>query len=309
MSIVDDGPLRDRAYVTVLSTDDYLPGVLALALSLRVLRTRFPLYVLVGRKVSRLVRVKLEQSGIDMIEASDLHIPPEIIAANLSSDYHKHWAGVFEKLLIFSLTQFEKIVYLDSDMLVLRGIDDLFDRPHMTAVSADVARSDANRLILNAGLMVIEPRVGLTDELIATLPTVYESEKRWRTQAGRPVSMGVQSVINSFWPSWAGDTQLHLHPSYNVLVSDVDHYVRRRGYRAFGNNGIRVLHFIGARKPWMYGSWDLATRILRLIARGRFIEGAVTSLYGVTWVAARLVLPRLSARKRRSGRRHRSSAL
>lgn len=293
MTVTEPGRRDTRAYVTVLSTDGYLLGVLALEWSLRRCRSQYPFYVVVGTKVGVGARTALHRAGIRTIDGPPLDVPPAIISANLASDYHRHWAGVFEKLLVFSLDRFDKIVYLDSDMLVIRNIDELFEQPHMAAVIADVGPRNPDHRILNAGLMVIEPRPALTGELLATVSTVYDDEMRWRVAAGRPVSMGVQSVINDFWPQWQADERLHLHPKYNVLVNQLDYYLRHRGYQWSGRDGVRILHFIGEWKPWMGPPRAFATRLARLLTRRRFWEFAANLagalVYGI--VAGRQLIP------------------
>jgi len=104
------------AYVAVLSTDDFLEGVLVLNESLRLCRSHYKLYVALGIKVSGDVRETLARAGIRQIRVSSLDIPSHILVANEKRDHHRHWSGVFDKLHVFSLCQFKKIVYIDSDV-------------------------------------------------------------------------------------------------------------------------------------------------------------------------------------------------
>jgi glycogenin len=264
------------AYVTVLSTDAYLPGVLVLNESLRLCKTKYRLYVVVGSEVGNPARRTLSRAGIRTINSRSIDIPDEIRRANASSDYHKHWAGVFDKLLVFSLCEFRKIVFIDSDVLVLRNIDELFDKPHRSAVIADVGPGHEHVFDLNAGLMVLEPEPDLTDRLKAALPETYEQEKQWRAAVGRPPSMGVQSVINMFWEEWITETDLHLDAKYNVLANNLDYYMSELGYRWRGPEAIRVLHFVGEVKPWMRTSLGFLRWGAHLVVRGRFRELAAT---------------------------------
>lgn len=282
-----------RAYVTVLSGDSYLDGLLALDESLRWCKSAYPLYAVLGSEVTDAARAVIDRAGIAPIFAPALEVPDEIRRANENSDHHKHWSGVFEKLVVFSLPGFEKLVYLDSDMVVIRNIDDLFERPHMSGVIADIVPGRSASVDLNAGLMVIEPEPGLTTGLLDSLPDVFEHEKRWRRAEGRPVSMGVQSVINAFWSSWIDQPQLHLAGTYNVLVDHLDYYVRALDYRWRGPQGIRVLHFIGQTKPWMRSPLGTARHLAALLARRRTSEAFALLVYLVVRQSARL----------RSGRR------
>jgi alpha-N-acetylglucosamine transferase len=299
---MDVGPNRfaGMAYVTVLSTDHYLPGALALNESLRRCKSKYSLYVLVGRKVSSTVLDTLAKANISTIQLPAVDIPEQIKVVNMASDHHQHWVGVFEKLCVFSLCQFNKVVFLDSDMLVIKNIDELFEKPHMSAVIADISPDTQDSVDLNAGLMVIEPASDLTDRLLATLPAVFEHEKRWRLAAGRPPSMGVQSVINLFWSEWIAQSDLHLDRKYNVITNHLDYYIRSLGYRWRGPDGIHVLHFIGQVKPWMRTGAHFLRWAARLLARGRLWELTATVAFLVVLRRARLHLnsPSLTAKVR-----------
>jgi len=280
------------AYVTVLSTDNYLPGVLALNESLRLCKSAYPLHVLVGSGVSGTVCDTFAKAGIPAIQAPPLNIPEEIRQANRSSDHHRHWAGVFEKLFVFSLPPFQKVVLLDCDMIVIKNIDELFSKPHMSAVIADIGPGPEDSHALNAGLIVIEPAADLTDRLIATLPEVFEQEKSWRRAAGRPPSMGVQSVINAFWSDWITRPELRLDRKYNVIVNNLDYFVRSLGYRWRGSDGICVLHFIGQVKPWMRTGMSFCRWAASRLVRGRIWELAASVAFVSVLGRARLRLRR-----------------
>jgi alpha-N-acetylglucosamine transferase len=281
---------NEMAYVAVLSTDSFLEGVLVLQDSLRLSRSRYPLHVVVGSKVGPAARQTLARAKVEQITAGELDLPDYILSANAQSDHHKHWSGVFDKLHVFSLTQFEKIVYIDSDVLVVRNIDDLFGRDHMSATRAGELPGRDDSVDFSTGLMVIEPAAGLTDEIVALLPEAYESERRWRTAAGRPMSLGVQGVINMRWPEWMEASHLHLDAKYNVMATHLDYYLSQRGYRLRGPDAIRVLHFDGELKPWMTAGVHSLRHAARLLARRHKWEMAAHLAYRVVLHDARLRL-------------------
>ena len=43
------------------------------------------------------------------------------------------WEFCLTKLRAFGLTQFKKIVFLDADIMVLKNLDQLFEKPPMTS--------------------------------------------------------------------------------------------------------------------------------------------------------------------------------
>ena len=118
-----------RSYVTILTTPDYLRGVAVLSASLRRVRSRHPLYVLVTDDLDARASARAERycSAVIRVPAGPNPVRGET---------YRHWNYTYSKLQIFGLTQFEKLVFLDADMLVCTNIDDLFERPHLSAVNA-----------------------------------------------------------------------------------------------------------------------------------------------------------------------------
>ena len=147
------------AYATVLSTDSYLPGTLALFESIK--RTK-PMtnnfVVVVNENIKKETRDRLQEEGYIVIEKPKIEVPQEIKNKNRILPY---WNNTFDKFNLFDLTDFDKIVYLDSDIYVRKNIDELFDKPNMSAVIAGKSYpGNESWNELNSGLMVIEPQKG-----------------------------------------------------------------------------------------------------------------------------------------------------
>ena len=112
-----------RAFVTLLSNDSYLKGVIALKRALQAVSSKYPLFCVLSISVDEYCQNLLEEQGVSCIRLnqSSVDFPDQ------AGDYFSHWSYTFDKLQIWGLMQFEKIVFLDSDMLILRNIDELFD--------------------------------------------------------------------------------------------------------------------------------------------------------------------------------------
>lgn len=67
----------------------------------------------------------------------------------------------FTKLHCWRLTQFKKCVFLDADCLVLRNVDELFDREEFSAVT-DIGWPDC----FNSGVFVFRPSVDTYTSLV-----------------------------------------------------------------------------------------------------------------------------------------------
>jgi glycogenin len=234
-----------KAFVTVLSNDKYLDGVIVLAKSLKAVNTIYPLYCLSSSGVSKNAERYLEQNGISILKIEAQTLSNE---ANGDGQEFSHWNYTFDKLQVWGLTQFEKIVFLDSDMLILRNLDSLFDKPAFAAVCAGKSYpTHKDWKELNSGIIVIDPDNTVKQSLIDLVAPVVSEFKR------KGVPVGDQDVIHKFIPDWPSDTSLHLDEGYNILADYLTYYIRQEGYSLKNTAGkpIYVIHFIGRTKPWM----------------------------------------------------------
>ncbi len=257
-----------RAYITLLSTESYLPGVLALHESLKRTGTPYPLASAVSAHIAPEIDALLERAGIIVRRLPETTaIPKDMVESN------GHWGHTFDKVHLFGLAGFDKLVYVDSDMIVLENMDELFDKPHMSAVAAGLlVDSDSTRL--NGGLMVIEPEDKLGDRIFATLPKALAEVAAMGGKA-----IGDQDLINAYYPDWRTTPELQLAQGYNMFQCYLDQHIEKHGFRlpqpfsqAPGKNGhpIKIVHFIGPRKPWMKGA--VIRQYWRVLKNGRAVK-------------------------------------
>lgn len=119
--------LPSRAYVTFLAGDgDYVKGALALAKGLRKVQSAYPLVVAVLGDVPEAHRQLLRLQGclVREIEA----IRPE--GSDQCRFAMPHYVINYSKLRIWLFEEYEKIIYLDADIMVFDNIDHLFDLPN-----------------------------------------------------------------------------------------------------------------------------------------------------------------------------------
>jgi glycogenin len=226
---------QNFSYITVLSTDSYVEGVIVLHRSLVRSQARYPFLVLTTPNLTDSTIAQLQQSGI-----AYQPIPP--IELNTALPTHQaRWQATYSKLQIFNQTQFDKLVYLDADMLVYQNLDDLFRQPHMAAVNAGGMLPEyASWTEFNSGLMVIEPSHTLYTGMLAKLPDLY-------LPAG-----GDQDFLNAYYPDWPQQPEKHLDHAYNIFHEHVDRYQQLHGYKLTGKHKpIKVIHYVGERKPWL----------------------------------------------------------
>lgn len=248
---------RNETFATLLSDASYLPGVIALHRSLR-LHSNKPFVCVCSQGIDDDVLGRLHNEGIEHIRLDKASVTPP---CEVNKNGYSHWDKTFDKLLLWSLTQYDKIVYLDADMMVCAAVDDLFLHDGFSAVAAGQRLNHSwNRL--NSGLIVIEPSGQTCRELIDTAGQTISrySERRQ--------SVGDQDVLNDYLPHWPEQTALHIDEGYNLFFKHLTVYHRRFGYN-FDRN-IRIIHFIGQRKPWHDSRIKQQLRMLKLLKQNPY---------------------------------------
>ena len=226
--------MEKYSYVTLLSTDNYLLGVLGLYDSLKLVKSRFPLFVLCSEGISSKSLSVLKKFGMKYQLLSE-HIA---YGEGLNQkDDKTHWNHTFDKLYIWTLTQFDKLVFLDSDMQVMSNIDYLFEKPHMSAVVADKFNFPGLRQ-LNSGLMVIKPNLTEFEGLVNV----------WYSGDIKEKVVGDQDIIRKFFALW-DDEKLGLPQGCNVFYSES--YDWMDIIHKEDVSPVQVVHYIGKKKPWM----------------------------------------------------------
>lgn len=225
---------HNYTYVTLLSSDDFAMGVVMLAWSLRHVRSQYPLLVLCSDSLTEKSFRLLDKHRIVYQQLNE-HMHVDTTRVNTGEGYD-HWNRTFDKLFVWKLTDFDKLVYLDSDMQVIRNIDYLFECPHMSAVRAD-EWNEPGLDKLNSGLMVIKPNM-----------TEFDGMNRlWQSGEITLKNVGDQDIIRAYYKDWGQHPELTLAPGLNVLYSEITHGIIKPG----NVSPVSVIHYIGSRKPWM----------------------------------------------------------
>ena len=229
--------MNNYSYITVLSTEKYLKGALALAESLKQVKAKYPFTILITCDISKEDEDKIKSHDMQIIKKSNIKLPETIKTKNDKGNF-SHWTNTFDKLLLFELTEFEKLVYLDSDMYVRQNIDELFEKKHLSATidrryGPSVSKEWTK---LTSGLMVIEPKQNV-------LPNFYEIINKI---IDKKDSIGDQDIIQEYDKTWDIKEELHLDVGYNLFFPHIDYYITYNNYKL---EDIKVVHFIYTNKP------------------------------------------------------------
>jgi hypothetical protein len=142
------------------------------------------------------------------------------------------------KLHAWRLTGYDKVVYLDADILVLRPLTHLFSISSALAASPDIGWPDS----FNTGVMVLTPSL-----------TTFSAMREFAVQRGSWDGAD-QGLLNDFYGGELGSGEegtgggwQRLPFRYNVTPNAG--YTFAPAYQRYGA-GIMAAHFIGAHKPW-----------------------------------------------------------
>jgi len=225
------------AIVTYLATEDYIPGVLALANSISIHVPGSEFIILIAENAASLKCKKIfQQRDIKFRVVSEV-VNPYILPKEI--DRYKH---TYTKFRVFEMYDYEKVIYLDADMIVCNDISDLFNKPHLSAVNAGGLKIQ-EWVDLNSGLMVIEPNESLFEDILKHIPLICSKDG------------GDQGFFQSYFKNWSTTPRLRLDHGYNVPFGMLQTYVEEFGFRFKYKNGvlntnISIVHFWGIPKPW-----------------------------------------------------------
>ncbi|KAH8853902.1 Glycogenin-1 isoform 2 [Schistosoma japonicum] len=220
-----------EAFITLATNDEYACGALVWAHSLRQVKTTKKIACMVTKQVSKQI-LDIANSVFDHVELVDVLDSKD--ETNLALLSRPDLGVTFTKLHCWRLVQYTKAVFMDADTLVLKNVDDLFEREELSA-APDPGWPDC----FNSGVFVFKPSL-----------ETYKQLLNFAVNRGS-FDGGDQGLLNIFFSDWATkDIRLHLPFVYNVISQAF--YSYPPAFIHFRSQ-IRVIHFIGAEKPWHYG--------------------------------------------------------
>ncbi len=250
--------MENNSYITVLNTPNYLEGVLTLIESLKRTNSKYPISVVITEDISLEIEKLLRNCNINVIRKNKINIPQSIKNKNAKGMF-SHWSNTFDKLLIFELTNFNKLIYLDSDMLIRRNIDELFEKENMSAVidrrNGPIISDDWVKL--TSGLMVIKPKKGLISEFNKIMYKIDQMRE----------FVGDQDILQEYDCDWEKKVELHLDVKYNMFFPHIDYFINCCNYKI---DDISVVHFIYSKKPFFYNRFEILQYIDFIEKRKRF---------------------------------------
>lgn len=227
-----------NTYVTLIANEDYLPGAKALARSLQLCRSAYPLTALTVADLPGLS--ELESFNCRIVQVEPLPVSEAFRARHTRESQHKNAPFTkgnkpafhdpllnFVKLRLWELEGHESVVFLDADTLMVQNIDRLFAYPEFAA-APNLYESLADFHRLNSGVFVAKPDRHTFEAMLERLDA---PDAFWpRTD---------QTFLGEYFSDWHG-----LPYTYNTLQ-----YVWFNLPALWNWSQIKVIHY-QYEKPW-----------------------------------------------------------
>lgn len=256
-------PLQNpKIWATLITNANYLTGVLTLHYSLKKVNSKYPLVALYTSQLDAYSLRILHENGISSLEIES--IKPRSSSCNTID---KRFADTWSKLYFFKLTQFERIVQLDSDMLVMQNMDELMDISLGSHKFASTHACVCNPLRFshypkswnssncvftnlksthpkntpsgtsglskcNSGILVVDPSLELYEQILKVL--------REDSVVSSYIFPDQDLLADLFYQNW-----LSLSHNYNCLKT-----FKHQHPQLWDLKAIKNIHFILSPKPW-----------------------------------------------------------
>ena len=226
------------SYVTLVTNPDYALAAKALARSLQMVNSQWPLTVMAVRDVDGLDELAALGCEIRMVEplavSAEFRARHSRKAQHTAAPFTKGNKPIFHdpldnfaKLRLWEFEEFERVVFLDADLIVVQNVDKLFGYPEFVAApNVYEGLGDFGRM--NSGVFVAQPSRATFNRMMHELdrPNTF-----WRRTD--------QTFLQHFFPDWHG-----LPYTYNTLQ-----YIWFNLPDLWDWSQIKIVHY-QYEKPW-----------------------------------------------------------
>ncbi|KAK8142120.1 hypothetical protein G3M48_009324 [Beauveria asiatica] len=240
-----------NAIVFYVTQDIYACSALVNIYTLQqVVGSQARIIVMVSKDVSTNLIQRLREKQVTLVRKE----PPP-----LHSDSISYYQGCLLKLVVFSLNEIdpsvERALVLDSDQLVLRNLDSVFETSFRDFTAAPAYW--INNQTLSSTCMLIEPSLALWGKVRQALETIrpdqYDMDIMNEQFGGQASQLsGSYSTLNSHWedhnvPKWFEVSESSESVAKFTLHQKLHHLYLQS----------HIIHFTAVGKPWMYDAEQL----------------------------------------------------
>ncbi|KAK3013019.1 hypothetical protein RJ639_009968 [Escallonia herrerae] len=210
-----------EAYVSVLhSSESYVCGAIALAQSIIRSNSTKDLVLLADDSISTTSVRGLKAAGWKVKRIERIRSP------HAKQGSYNEWN--YSKLRIWQLVEYDRVIFIDSDLIVLKNVDKFFLYPPLSAVGND-------KHLFNSGVILIEPSHCVFETLM---------KQRFALASYNGGDQGFLNEIFTWWHRWP--TKLNRLKMF-LNAKKHKHEILENPY---------MIHYLGL-KPWMcYKDYD-----------------------------------------------------
>lgn len=231
-----------KAYISLITNNDFMYGLIAMLKTYSMVKNDIPMYVMVTDRISDINREIIKHFGADVIEVSAITLPNSYEGKYMDPHRERNIHTGMAKLNVFNLTQFDKVVFVDADVLFIRNCDELFDKPSFSMVPDpglykrdDVKCPDGG----NGGMMVIEPSEAIFNDLMKIFNSYKDKDFD---------TINDQDITYEYLKNWPEREDLHVDIRYNFQANFAG--TVEFPFSVFDLLQVKILHMMGLEKPW-----------------------------------------------------------
>jgi len=262
--------MERRAYVTIITTESEVEPAMAMLASLRAFtRTKYTmdlhekneiktdyLCLILPQEVIKMYD-DLKQLDIGLSYRSVLRLEwagceVKLLSYPMWNEWNEqddendkiNWSSIdFNRLWIWSLMDYEKLVYIHHDMLILQDVTNLFDLEIWTDITSFAAAPSIPPDVFDTSIMVIKPDMSVFQEMVHFVKTGGRGSGDFDLKPTDDVDVILNQV---FFKDWYTMSHNHrLRPIYNAPYDwtfNEKVWLKHR-------SDIKVFHFDDP-KPW-----------------------------------------------------------
>merc|ERR1712070_968909 len=233
------GAPEKKAFVSLLFLDDaeqhYLQMLLTLIASVKRHSGATPFVVLITDSLNEDARKRIADAGALPKVVSTIPNPYDVQQrrAGFRDQNPERFKDVMTKLQIWNLTEYDQVLYMDSDLLTFGPMTGAFDCPTNPSFSQFVLRNMCDGVTnqINSGIIWLRPSTAVLDEMIAAIPNTASFDNT------------DQGFLQTFWGQKAGGFGLLHHSLCESKRAAAD------CPQQFAGKSFNCIHYVG-EKPW-----------------------------------------------------------
>ena len=276
---------RNYCYVTLLTNDTYVRGVVLLNECLRRYESQYPLICMVTDNVGEESLNILKLNNVTYKIIKKIAMPEKLYNYNkeLNAKQTEIWKYCLTKFNIFKMTEYDKLIFLDADLLILKNLDHCFKYEHMTAaLDGEYVNLWPKWPHFNSGFMVIEPNLDLYNSIMDFANNITDDLEGIKDFKGDKYLLADQEILNLYYKDWPSKENLHLNKYYNIFPIHCPDVLEEDIWK-----NAYFVHFVGT-KPWecFYNTEGLRSKF---ILDSDSVKTGCLSLYEVAFAIINLV--------------------